>query len=118
MKKELCVKLVIYKNSIFLLYFGEIITLLVMETNRYYHGHLDRTDNGPSPLPDVTEAEMLVFLARTIQMLHRIQDKLADYWAATNRFHTRFYSNAMKRNGYLHILSFLQSTGNNNEHET
>jgi len=29
------VKLIIYKNSIFLLYFGELITLLLMETNRY-----------------------------------------------------------------------------------
>jgi hypothetical protein len=28
--------------SIFLLYFAEIITLLVVETNRYYHDHLDR----------------------------------------------------------------------------
>jgi hypothetical protein len=35
--------------------------LLVVETNRYYD-HLDRLDEGPSPLPDVTEAEMLVFL--------------------------------------------------------
>ena len=40
----------------------EIITLLVMETERHYHGHLDRIDDGPSPLLNVTEAEMLVFL--------------------------------------------------------
>jgi hypothetical protein len=53
--------------SVFLLYFAEIITLLVVETNRYYHDHLDRLDEGPSPQPDVTEAEMPVFLAVTIQ---------------------------------------------------
>jgi hypothetical protein len=51
------------------LYFAEFITLLVMETKRYYHGHLDRTDDGtsppPSPPPDETEAEMLVFLEIT-----------------------------------------------------
>jgi hypothetical protein len=52
--------------SVFLLYFAKIITLLVVETNRYYHDHLDRLDEGCSPLPDVTEAEMLVFLAITI----------------------------------------------------
>jgi hypothetical protein len=40
----------------------EIITLLVMETKRYYQGHLDRIDDGPLPLPDVTEVKMLVFL--------------------------------------------------------
>jgi len=57
----------------------EIITLLVMETMRYYQGHLDRIDDGPSPLPDVTETKMLVFLVITIQMGHSIQDKLTDY---------------------------------------
>ena len=54
--------------SVFLMYFAEIITLLVVETNRYYHDHLERLDEGPSPQPDVTEAEMLMFLAVTIQM--------------------------------------------------
>jgi hypothetical protein len=49
-----------------------------METMRYYHGHLDRIEDGPSPPPppDVTEAEMLVFLEITIQMGHYIQNKL------------------------------------------
>jgi len=46
--------------SVFLLYFEEIITLLVVETNRYYNDHLDRLDQGPSPQPDMTEAEMRV----------------------------------------------------------
>jgi hypothetical protein len=32
--------------SVFLLYVAEIITLLVVETNRYYHEHLDRLDKG------------------------------------------------------------------------
>jgi len=45
--------------SVFLLYFAEIIRLLVVETNRYYHDHLERLDEGPLPLPDVTEAKML-----------------------------------------------------------
>jgi len=67
--------------SVFLLYFAEIITLLVVETNRYYHDHLDRLDEGPLPQPDVTEAKMLVFLAITIQMGHCIWDKLTDYWS-------------------------------------
>jgi hypothetical protein len=49
--------------SVLLLFFAEIITLLVVETNRYYHQFLDNFDDGPSPLRDVTEAEMLAFLA-------------------------------------------------------
>ena len=53
--------------------------MLVVERNRYYHEHLDRLDEGPAPQHDVTEAEMLVFLAVTIQMGHCIRDKLTDY---------------------------------------
>jgi hypothetical protein len=69
----------------------------------------------PPPASDVTVAEMFVFLARTLQMVHRMRDKLTVYWATPNQFHTRFYSSAMKRDRYLHILSFLHFTDNNNE---
>jgi hypothetical protein len=39
-----------------------------MENKRYHHGHRDRTDDGPSPNPDVIEAEKLVFLSIIIQI--------------------------------------------------
>jgi hypothetical protein len=52
-----------------------------MDTDRYYHDHLDRVDERPSPLPDVTEAVMFLFLAITIQMGHDLRDRLKDYWA-------------------------------------
>jgi hypothetical protein len=50
--------------------FAEIVTLLVVETDRYYHDYITRLDDddGHSPEPDVTDAEMFVFLALTIQM--------------------------------------------------
>jgi len=92
--------------------FAEIITLLVAETNRYYHDHLDRLDQGPYPQPDMTEAEMLVFLAITISMGHCIQDELTEYWSRADNFHTPFYGNAMPRDSYLHILRFLHFTDN------
>jgi hypothetical protein len=101
--------------SVFLLYFAEIITLLVVETNRYYHDHLDRLDERPLPLPDVTEAEMFVFLTLTIQMGHCIRDKLTDYWSRAEYFHITFYTDAMKWDRFLHILHFLHFTDNNNE---
>ena len=100
-------------HLVFSLYFAEIITLLVMETNRYYHGHLDRIDNIPLPLTDLNEAEMLVFLAITIQMGHCIRDKLTDYWATTNQFHARFYSSTYYEMGQIPshpLLSTLQTT--------
>ena len=86
---------------VFLLYFAEIITLLLMvETNRYYHDHLERLDEGPSRQPDVTEAEM------PIQLGHCIRKKLTDYWSRAYNFLTPFYGNAMKRDRFFHILPF------------
>jgi len=64
--------------GIFLLYFAELITLLVVETKCYCHDYIDRLDNGTSPEPDVIEAKMFVFLALTIKMGHGIRDKLTD----------------------------------------
>jgi hypothetical protein len=46
-----------------MLFFVEIIQLLVEETNRYHHQHLDTLDKGQSPLPDVNVQEMCLFLA-------------------------------------------------------
>ena len=63
--------------SIFLLYFAGIITLLVAQTNHYYHDYKERLDNGPSS--DISEAEMFMSLALAIQMGHGIRDKLTDY---------------------------------------
>jgi len=96
--------------SVFLLYFAEIITLLVVETNRFYHDYLDRIDDGPSPDPDVTEAEMFVFLALTVQMGHGVRDKLTDYWSTLDHLYTPFYGTVMNRDRYLHILRYLHFT--------
>jgi hypothetical protein len=73
---------------VFLLYFAEIITLLVVDSNHYYdHNHTDRLDNGPSPEPDITEAEMFVFLALATQMGHGIKTKL-DYCVTVYQLYT------------------------------
>jgi len=73
------------------LYFIEIITLLVVETNRYYHQFLDSFEDGPSPQRDVTEAEMFSFLALTLQMGHTVQDRLEDYWTKMEQLRIPFY---------------------------
>jgi len=62
--------------------------------------------------PEVTEAEMLVFLAITISMGHCIWDELTDYWSRADNFHTTFYGNGMQWDRYLHILRFLHFTDN------
>jgi hypothetical protein len=62
--------------SVLLLFFAEIVTLLVVETNRYYRQFLDSSNEKPPRQHEVTEAEMFAFLALTIQMGHTVQDRL------------------------------------------
>jgi hypothetical protein len=99
--------------SVLLLFFAEIITLLVVETNRYYHQYLDNIDEGLSPQHDVTEAEMFVFLAVTLQMGHTILDRLEDYWSKLEPFYCPFFGQSMVRARYYHIFRFLHFMDNN-----
>jgi hypothetical protein len=61
----------VHSLSVLLLFFAEIITLLVVETNRY-HQVLDNFDNRPPPQHEVTEAEMFAFLVLTLQVGHEV----------------------------------------------
>jgi hypothetical protein len=62
--------------NILLLLFSEMITFLVVETNRYYSQVLGNSDDGPSPQREVTETKMFAFLALTLQMGHAGQSGL------------------------------------------
>ena len=89
---------------VLLLFFAEIITLLVVETNRYYQNYFDSiTDVKSSPKPDITEAEMFMFRALTLQMGHSPLGRL-------EQLHIPFYRKIMKWDRYLHILRFLHFT--------
>jgi len=99
--------------SVLLLFFAEIITLLVVETNRYYHQFLQNSDDGHSPKREVTEAEIFAFLALTLQMGHTFQGRLKDYWMKIEQLRTLFYGQTMARARYYHILCFLHFTDNN-----
>jgi hypothetical protein len=70
--------------SVFMLYFAHVITLLVEETNRYYHQYL----------------------------LTLERDSLADYWSMTEQFHTPFHSKTPKRDRFFHIIRFLHFSNN------
>jgi hypothetical protein len=101
--------------SVFMLYFASAIDLLVTETNTHYHQYLDRRDETPTPLPDVTNSEMLLLLANIVHMGHDIRDRLRDYWTKTEQFFTPFYPNTMAQDGFLHILRYLHFTDTNKE---
>jgi hypothetical protein len=64
--------------SIFMLFFLEIMQLLVEKTNRYYHQYLETIDEGCSPLPDVTILEMYLFLSIIVPMGHDKREGLND----------------------------------------
>ena len=62
----------------------------MVATNRYYD-YTDRLDDGPSPEPDVTDVEMFVFLALTIQTRHGVTDKLTGYWSTVDQLYTHTF---------------------------
>jgi hypothetical protein len=86
--------------SVFMLCFTSVVDLLVTETNRYYHQYLDRHDETPNPLPDITNPEMFLFLAISLQMGHNMCDRFRDYWTRTEQFFTPFYPNTMTRDRF------------------
>ena len=79
-----------------MLFFFEIIQLLVEETNRHYHQYLGTLNEERSQLPDVTVQEMCLFLAIIVQMGHNQRGMLKDYWWTLEEYFTAFYGNTMK----------------------
>jgi hypothetical protein len=94
---------------VLLLFFAEIITVLLVESNWYYQDYFDSsTDVKFSPKPDVTETKMFVFLALTLQMGHSPLGRL-------EQLHVPFYSKMMKQDRYLHTLRFVHFTDKKKE---
>jgi len=67
------------------------------------------------PVLNVTETEMFVFLALTIQTGHGVREKLTDYWPALNELYTSFYGTMMSRDRYFtsFVTYILLTTGMN-----
>ena len=95
--------------SVLLLFFAEIITLLVVETKRYYDQFLLNSDDGPSPQREVIEAEMFVFLALTLQMRHTVQGTLEDYWTKMEQLCCPFYGKRWHVLGTITYYAFCIS---------
>jgi len=68
-------------------------------------------DDGTSPLPDVTEAEMLAFLAVTLRLEYTVPGRLKDSWKKLEQVCCLFYGRTMIRSRY-HIHRFLHFTDN------
>jgi hypothetical protein len=89
-----------------MLFFFEIIRLLVEETSRYYHQYLDTLD-GQSTLPGMTVQEICLFLAIIVQMGHDQMETLEDYWLTLEQYFMAVYGNSMKQDRFYHIFTFL-----------
>jgi hypothetical protein len=97
-----------------MLFFMEIIQLLVVQTNRYYYQYLDSLDDGWSPLPDMTLQEMYSFLVLILQMGHDVSDTLKVYWTKAEQFSMAFVGK-IKQDKFCHICRYLHFTDNRDE---
>jgi hypothetical protein len=62
-----------------MLYFA-IIILMVEESDWCHQQYLNTSNSGPSPVTDVAESKMFLFLAVVFQMGHDIQGSVKDYY--------------------------------------
>jgi hypothetical protein len=58
--------------------------------DKYYHQYSHTLDQDTSPLADVCESEVILFLGIILQMRQN------DYWLTVDQMYTPFYSNTMK----------------------
>jgi hypothetical protein len=91
--------------SILLLFFADIISLLVVETSVLPGVFV--LDNGPSLCPDVIEVKMFAFLALTLEMAQTggVLDEM-------EQLHCPFYGQMMVHLGYYHKPQFLHFVDN------
>jgi len=65
--------------AVLMLFFTEIFSLLVEQTNLYYQQHLDRQTRPSRRLPDITLPDIMTFTALALQIGHIVKDTLHDY---------------------------------------
>jgi hypothetical protein len=75
-----------------MLFFAAVITVLVEKTSQYCQQYLDVISDAPSPILDVTESEIFLFLAIIILMGHDTHDSLKDCWSTTEHFFSHLYA--------------------------
>jgi hypothetical protein len=69
--------------EVFMLIFAEVIQMLVVETNCCYQQYLEKLGNRLSPLPHVTDMDMILFLILILKMGH----DMTDCWSKTEKFY-------------------------------
>jgi hypothetical protein len=95
-----------------MLYFAVIISWLVEETNQYYQQYLeDFLDDVISPVPDITESEIILCIAINIKMGHDIHENLKAFWSATEYYFLLFMAKQQDMR-FFHIPTFIHFSNN------
>jgi hypothetical protein len=71
-----------------MLFFTEILQLLVDQTNIYYQQYLDRQAGPSRRLADIMLPDIMIFIALALQMGHYLKDILHDYWSRLTVLHS------------------------------
>jgi hypothetical protein len=98
--------------AVLILFFAEIFSLLVEQTNLYYLQQLDRQAGPSRRLPDITLPDIMTYTALALQMGHIAKDTLHDYWSRLKQMYTPFYGETMTQDIFLHILRYLHFADN------
>jgi hypothetical protein len=98
----------------FMLFFRQILPLLLLETNRYMEQVFTAKGKTRPPTQEIFMKDLLAFLALVIQMGHDHKPSIKSYWTKDELYHVPFYSNVMSRDLFLTILKYLHFTNNEN----
>ena len=89
-----------------MLFFTEIVHLLVEQINVYYKQHLDVQARPSCQLPDITLPDMMTLIALALQMGHKLKDTLHDYWSRLRQLHTLYDSETMIRDRFTDFYTY------------
>jgi hypothetical protein len=91
------------RSSLFMLFFRQILKLLLEEKNRYFHQYTtsENTASTSAQSPDITIGEIYTFFEIVIQMGHDERSCLKDYWFREEQKRTPFYSSVMARDRFF-----------------
>jgi hypothetical protein len=78
----------------------------VEQTSQEYRQYLDFLNDGPSPVPDVTEAGTFLFPVIIIHIGHDVCENLKDCWLTAEQFSPFLWQNS-ESDRFFHILRFL-----------
>lgn len=79
-------------RSVFMLCFAGIVILLVVKTKRCHLSCMHSIDDGSSPQPDISRADIFVHVTAATQIQYYLLDQLTDFGAKMDHIYTLVYT--------------------------